>query len=377
MAYARGEFPVSDRYAYFQHAAVSAMPRRTREAIGRVTDDMVRNGCLNEQKWRRRIEETRALAGDLLNVPTDRVGFVNSTSHGLSWVAESLPLQEGNAVLVPDVEFPANRFPWQNLQRKGIGTRFLSTDDGAFTLSDLESAFDSDVKLLALSSVQFRSGFRSDLEAVGELCRKEDVFFVVDGIQSVGWDDVKLSELPVDALAADAHKWMCGPEGVGLLYLDDVFQEKLEPALVGWQSVESPYDFSSPVFELKDRVSVVEMGSFNTIGLMGLKESLELLEDVGIDRIRDYDLDLKDRLTGELVDRSFEVAHADWPEKHHSPILALTHPRLETDGIVKKAEEQNIQLSLRDGRVRVALHFYNNDRDLERLLDFLEEQLSG
>lgn len=377
MAYRRDEFPVSDQYAYFQHAAVSALPLPAREVIESVTDDMMRNGCLNEQKWRRSIRETRSLSAELLSVPTDRLGFVNSTSHGLSWIAESLPLEEGDTVLVPEVEFPANQFPWQNLTRKGIEFRTLPSKDGRVHARNLREALDPSVKVFACSSVQFSNGFRADLEALGSLCHDHEVHFVVDGIQSLGWDDLDLHSLPIDAMVADAHKWLCGPESVGLIYLDRNFQKTLDPSLVGWHSVESPWQFDDPSFELKDDASVVEMGSYNTIGLLAFAESLRLLKDVGLATIREHNLYLKSELTDRLNQLNVTCAHTDWEEQHHSPIVSLTHPNLETEGMAKRAEDHWIQLSERGGRIRVALHLYNNQADLDQLTAFLEEEVSG
>lgn len=377
MAYRRDEFPVAEQYAYFQHAAVSALPRPVREAIESITRDMTDNGCLNEKEWRRSIKETRGLASELLDAPTDRLGFVSSTSHGLSWVAESLPLEDGDTVLVPEVEFPANQFPWQNLTRKGVEFRTLPSPNGTVRARNLREALDPSVEVFACSSVQFSNGFRADLEELGSLCQDHDVHFVVDSIQSLGWDDLDLYSLPVDAVCADAHKWLCGPESVGVLYLDRTFQKQLEPAMVGWQSVESPWQFDDPSFELKDEAAVVEMGSYNTIGLLAFAESLRMLLDVGLPTIRDHNLSLKDELTDRLAELDVACTHTDWEEKHHSPIVSLTHPNLDVDGLTRRARDRNIQLSVRGGRVRVALHLYNNQSDLEELVGFLDEEVSG
>ncbi|MFB6345628.1 MAG: aminotransferase class V-fold PLP-dependent enzyme [bacterium] len=377
MALKREEFPVAEDYAYFQHCAVSALPRRTRERINQLTEEMMHSGCLKEGEWINAIKGVRNLAADILGVASDRVGFVTSTSHGLSWVAESLPLSEGDEVLIPDVEFPANRFPWQNLERKGVSFRTLATEDGAFYESDVREALREETSVLALSSVQFRNGFRCDLEAIGSLCHDRDVHFVVDGIQSIGWDNLDLHSLPVDAMAADAHKWLCGPEGVGLLYLDRTFQKELEPAMVGWQSVKDPWQFSEPDFDLKEDAAVVEMGSYNTIGLLAMGKSLELLKDAGIQSVWAHNLDLKEQLTEELRRRSFECSQTDWPRQNQSPIVSFNHPDLETSGLVESAEEYGIQMSVRSGRPRVALHLYNNRRDIDRLVEFLQREVSG
>lgn len=368
----REQFPVTEEYAYFRHPAVGALPRATREALRDLTDDMTRNGCLNEGDWRKRVRRTRRRAAELVSADPDRIGFVSSTSHGLSWLAESMPLEAGETVLVPDCEFPANRFPWQNLRRRGISFETIPTDGGVVRVQDVEDCLGADVRALSLSSVQFSNGFRADLETVGELCREEDVFFVVDAIQSLGWDDLSVEELPVDALVADGHKWLCGPEGAGFLYLRESFQERLEPALVGWHSVQSRYEFENPRFDLRTDAGVVELGSQNTIGLVGLGTSLEVLLDVGLDTIRNRVRDLRRTLTSLLTERGFDCRHTDWEPRHRSPIVALDHPDLPGEGVVEECADRGVQLTRRGSRLRVGVHYYNNEDDLERLVQALE-----
>lgn len=373
----RRQFPVTQNYAYFQHPAVGALPARTRTAVRELVDDMTQNGCLNNKEWLEELGETRRWAAKLLGTTPGRIGFVSSTSHGLSWLAESLPLETEDSVLVPDCEFPANQFPWQHLERRGIQFRTLETEEGTFTVDDVDEALLPSTKVLSLSSVQFHNGFRADLEAIGQLCRQRNVFFVVDAIQSLGWDSIDVESLPVDAVVADGHKWLCAPEGAGILYLDETFQERLDPALVGWHSVEDRYEFEEPVFDLRSDAAVIEMGSQNTIGLIGLGTSLSVLLDVGLERIRQNIVELRGYLTEELGDRGFDFAHGSWAEENKSSIIALNHPELPADGLVECLEDRGVQLTRRGDRLRVGLHFYNNRDDVDRLLELLESAVAG
>ncbi len=372
----RDQFSVTRNYAYFRHPAVGALPDPTSTAIRKLVDDMNQNGCLNEKKWRGKIRETRRKAAELLKTRPERIGFVSSTSHGLSWLAEALPLDKGDSVLVPECEFPANRFPWEHLQRRGIEHRTLETDDGTFTPGDIHEALVPSTKVLSLSSVQFHNGFRADLSAIGELCHEQDVVFVVDAIQSLGWDSIDVDSLAVDAVVADGHKWLCAPEGAGILYLDESLQERLDPALVGWHSVEDRYEFEEPVFNLRSDAAVVELGSQNTIGLIGLGSSLSVLLEVGLDRIRREIFQLRTYLNEELSERGFDCAHHPWPEKNQSPIIAIDHPKLPSQGLVESFENRGVQLTRRGDRLRVGLHYYNNRKDVDRLLKLLDETLS-
>lgn len=280
-------------------------------------------------------------------------------------------------MLVPDCEFPANRFPWQHLERRGIEFRTLETNDGTFTAKDVSKAFVPSTKVLSLSSVQFHNGFRADLNAIGELCHERDVVFVVDAIQSLGWDLIDVENLPVDAVVADGHKWLCAPEGAGVLYLDESLRERLDPALVGWHSVEDRYEFEEPIFDLRFDAAVVEMGSQNTIGLVGLGTSLSVLQGVGLERIHREIVELRQYLTEKLRRRGFDCVHEPWPEQNKSPILALDHPELPPEGLVEAFEDRGVQLTRRGDRLRVGLHFYNNQEDVDQLLELLESAVAG
>jgi selenocysteine lyase/cysteine desulfurase len=372
----RDAFPVTEKYAYFQHPAVGALPQTTRDTLSELIEDMTVNGCLNDREWNSRVEETRRLAGELLQVPSERIGFVNSTSHGLSWLAESVPLDAGDSILVPEGEFPANQFAWENLQRHDIQLERIPLDNGALVPDAIEKAIHPGVRLLSVSSVQFHNGFRADLETIGEIVDRHDLFFVVDAIQSLGWDQPYPDELPIDALVADGHKWLCGPEGAGIIYLDEEFQSRLDPALVGWHSVQSPYAFSNPEFDLREDAGVIEMGSRNTIGLIGLGKSLELLLDLGLKKINEQTATLRNHLTEQLLTKGFECPNQSWAPENRSPIVSFGHEDLPIDKAVDHCLERNVQLTRRGPRLRAGVHFYNNAEDIEQLLGAVTELLS-
>jgi cysteine desulfurase/selenocysteine lyase len=371
---ARDLFPVTDTYAYFQTAAVTALPKPAREAIAEITREMAEDGCLNEPRWSRRIETIRTRAGRLLNTPPDRIGFVKNTSHGLSIIAQSVPLEDGDGIAVPRGEFPANVYPWMN-RVEGDSLNFQPiprAEDGGVYREQIERATNENTRLLSISSVQFHNGFRADLESIGTYCQDHGIRLVVDGIQSIGWDLLDSHDLPIDALVADGHKWMCGPEGVGIMYLAEPFQEQLELGNVGWKSVENAHRFSEWNFTLKEGANVVEEGSPNTIGLMGLGASLEMILDLGPRAIHDRDMTLRDEAHERLVDRGFEITGSRWPRTHQSPILSMTHPNLDLERLMEHCKNRDIQASLRDGRFRISLHFFNNGEDIDKLLDVVE-----
>jgi len=370
-------FPVCENYVYFQTAAVTALSLPAREAMSEFVREMAEDGCLNEDRWMRSVESIRTKAARLINVPPSRVGFVKNTSHGLSIIANSLRLEPGDGIAVPEGEFPANVYPWMNVaEQENLDFQRIPTgDQGEVTLNHIQAGCGDNTRVLSLSSVQFHNGFRADLEAIGSFCHTENIHFVVDGIQSIGWDNLDCHGTPIDAIVADGHKWMCGPEGIGIIYLSEPFQSQLSMSNVGWKSVKNPFDFSQWDFNLRDEADVVEEGSSNTVGIMGLGASLELLLDLGLDLIKPRTLHLRDKAARRLANAGFDLPSSDWEESHRSPILSINHPNLDMESLHQKCLEENIQASVRGGRLRLSFHFYNNETDIDTFLNVSKQCL--
>ncbi len=212
----RREFPITEKYAYLDHAGVAPLSNRVKDAVTSFLAESLEGGAFHYPVWARRIMDARQACAALLNARPDEIAFVRSTSHGLSLVAEGLEWKRGDNVLIYEKEFPSNIYPWQNLGRKGVGTRIIPSREGRIVLDDIERLIDKRTRLLSLSSVQFTNGFRSDLKAVSNLCRGRGVLFCVDAIQSLGVLPLDVKDCGIDFLSADAHKWLLGPEGIGV-----------------------------------------------------------------------------------------------------------------------------------------------------------------
>src|SRR6516162_7844054 len=179
----RTEFPVTRRWAYFDHAAVAPLSGRALQALAEWADDLTANGDVHESSWRKRVEDVRRLAGRLLNADPLDVAFVKNTSEGIGIVAEGQPWRPGDNVVTAAEEYPSNLYPWMNLAGRGVELRRVPSRDGRILLDDLRAALDERTRLVSLSFVEYASGFRNDLDAVSELCREKGVLFFVDAIQ--------------------------------------------------------------------------------------------------------------------------------------------------------------------------------------------------
>src|SRR5215831_13116000 len=215
----RDEMPVTRRWAYFDHAAVAPIPSRSQQAIAEWAAEVTENGELGEPRWLSRVEGIRRSFGALLNADPLDVAFVKNTSEGIGFVAEGYPWQPGDNVVTASEEYPSNIYPWMNLASRGVEVRFVPSRGPRILVDDVRERVDGRTRIVSLSFVEFSSGFRNDLDAVGSLCRERGVHFFVDAIQGLGALPLDVQRTPVDFLAADGHKWLLGPGGAGVFFV--------------------------------------------------------------------------------------------------------------------------------------------------------------
>src|SRR4051794_21096175 len=277
------EFPVTERWAYFDHAAVAPLPRRSGEALRAWADQQERHGVVYWPDWGEKLEAARDRLARLIGAHRDEIAFVSSTTQGIGLIAEGFPWREGDNAVTAAEEYPSNLYPWMNLADRGVTLRTVPGRDGRIWIEDLAAAMDERTRVLTISHVEFASGFRNDLDALSELCRGRGVALFVDAIQGLGPLTLDVGRTPIDFLCADGHKWLLGPEGAGLLYVRRDWIDRLRPLGVGWHSVTSSYNAATVDFALKPSAQRWEGGSFNMPGLQALATSLRLLHEIGPD----------------------------------------------------------------------------------------------
>jgi selenocysteine lyase/cysteine desulfurase len=367
----RNEMPVTRQWAFFDHAAVAPISGRAQQAILEYAADLAENGDVHAARWEQRAEEVRRLAGRLLNAEPADIAFIKNTSEGVGIVAEGLPWQSGDNVVSAEEEYPANIYPWMNLARRGVELRRIPSRDGRVPIEDLAAAIDGRTRIVSLSSVEFASGFRNDLDAVGALCRERGVYFFVDAIQSLGVFPLDVRQTPIDFLAADGHKWLLGAEGAGIFYMRQELVERLHPVGVGWNSVVRSRDFSRIDFRLKPNAGRWESGSLNLAGITGLGASLEMLLGIGIREIAGRVLELTDYLCENAARAGLEVYSSRRPGEQ-SGIVSLVAAGAEPRSLVRQCRAAGIAINQRAGRLRVSPHCYNTREEIDRLLDVLK-----
>ncbi|GAB4201071.1 MAG: aminotransferase class V-fold PLP-dependent enzyme [Roseiflexaceae bacterium] len=363
----RALFPISERYAFFNHAGVSPLNTRAVAAMNRFNEDAGRlpiNELFGELS--NTLRDLRQRFATLINATSvDEVALMPNTATAVNTVATSLPLRPGDNVLVLDGDYPANLYPWMNQAYRGVLTKVVPTRHGGLDLDTLAARIDGRTRVIALSTVQFASGFRNDLVAVGRLCRERGIYLAVDGIQSLGALPFDVQEANVDFLACGSQKWMLGPMGGGFLYVRKERLDELVPgAYVGASSVVSLMNFLDYNLTLLPTAERFNIGTPNISGLLGLHASLALIQEAGIAPVGERVLALAGVAIGDLQERGYRLACSTAPE-HRSGIVIVEVA--EPERTATRLAEAGIICVPRGRGVRIAAHFYNTEAEVLRV----------
>ena len=365
----RDEFPVTAQCTYFDHAGVAPVSRRVASAVQAFVADARDFARLHYRSWEERAEAVRTAAALLIGASADEVAFVASTSDGLSAVANGLNWRRGDSVVTVAEEFPANIYPWWGLERLGVKTRMAPVAKARLTVDAVAQLIDHTTKVVSLSAVDFTSGQRRPLADIGELCRRRGVLFCVDAIQALGALRIDVERDGIDCLAADGHKWLCAPEGCGLLYVSQRWSDRLFPQRLGWKSVIDHNRYLPYHFELKPNALKFECGSLSFLGIHALGAAIDLLAEIGPAEVEQRVL----ATTARLRDALKEHGHALLSPGTADELSGITTARIqqEPEVVVARMREAGVLVSPRGGGVRFSPHFYCDERDIERCMDAL------
>ena len=373
----RAEFPWADETIYLNHAATGPLPERTRIALEQYGRVRASAYGLGDEHLFGVLRNARALAARLIGAEADEISLATNTSYGIHIAALSLPLGPGDRVLVTQREFPANVFPWRELGRKGVELEMLPQTSRGWPdeASMIERLADPRVKVLALSHVQFQSGYRADLARLSEACRANGAYLVVDAIQTLGQIPFDVRETPVDILACGAQKWLLSPWGSGFAYVRRGLIEALEPPFAGWMSFEDTDDFSAMCSYQEQRhrdARRFEMVTLPFQDFVGMIRSIELLLELGIDAIERH-LAAINRPVLEWAERR-GVPLASPTGRHGSGMVCLVPP--EAGRVFAELTAAGVVASYREGAIRLSPHCYNTIDEMSRVADLLERAIS-
>lgn len=368
----RALFPITERALYFNHAAVSPPPITAIRAVESQLKDVHENGSINFRDWLATKEQARELLARLLGARSEQVAFVRNTSDALSSVANGLSWRKGDNIVTFSREFPSNIYPWLRVRDVfGVEVRMCEERDGKIDFAELLGLIDQNTRIVAISHVQYASGFRMDLERLGRIARQHDALFVVDVIQALGVVPTDVEAEFIDVAAGAGHKWLLSPEGVGYLYLSDRARERIQPTLVGWISVPNPDDYFNFEQGWNRGALAWETGTGPAALIYGFKASLELLTRFGVQNVADYLEELTDDLCERLRAKRYEVVSSRAPGEK-SQIVCIRPPEgLSAMQLYHQLNTQRIITAPRAGRLRIAPHFYNTPAEVEAFVTAL------
>ncbi len=359
------------------HAAVTSLPRVASEAMCRYSE-LCASMPQEFPEVLRDIRDTRRLCANFIGSGEDEVALLGPTSLGLSLFANGIDWQVGDEVVFYAGDYPANVYPWRNLERLGVVAKAIPRRlNGRIDLDDISGLVGPRTRLVALASANYLSGFRPDLASIGGFLRERGVKFAVDGIQTIGAFRMNVAEECVDLMSADAHKWMLGPMAVGIVYVSREMFESVRPTLLGAWNVQSPDFVASESLDFVRGAQRYEPGVLNTVGMYGMAASLGLLAQAGSHTVEYAILEISDALGDGMMRLGFQLI-LERSNVRRSGIVSFRHPTKDTGELFQFLTERGVSGSLRadglGGRwIRLSPHFYNTLGEVEAVLDWVRE----
>lgn len=374
----REAFPACRDRIFMAHAAVTAVPQVALRAMNEFNEASATGELDYSEVLVKRMDGVRASAATMLECHESEIALLGPTSLGLSLVANGIPWQPGDEVVTYLDDYPANVYPWKNLERRGVKVVYLRPREvGEITPELVRDAITSRTKLFALASCHFLSGYRLDIEAIGDLAKKHGILFCLDAIQTVGAFPTPAKH--VDFLSADSHKWMLGPMTAGIFRVARECQENLHPSLLGAWNVKSPHFLAQDTVDFEPGARRYEPGVLNAQGLIGMQASIDLLTGLGIDEVAERLLELKAMLCAGLDELGFDILGPRGGSSA-SGITSFTDRNNPARITALSAEltRRSIITSFRHGRdgipyIRLSPHFYNTPAEITQVLGLMRE----
>jgi selenocysteine lyase/cysteine desulfurase len=372
--YREAEFTATVNNGIFlNHAASSPMPARVARAI---TDAMTTSSTNPEQYFMEHILPALKSLHDrfaaLTGVEQDNIALMRNTSQGLSVIADGLALEPGDNVVMASCEYPSVVYPWYAQSWRGVETRLVpAASDGTFSVDDFAPYIDSRTRVLALSWVQFATGYRADLEQFAELAKAHNLLFVLDAIQALGVIPFDAKALGIDVVVTGSQKWLLGPHGTGALYIKPDILDRLHLVNMGACSVVDVIKFDPLDFSVKGTAQRYEEGTPNGLGAIGCDKAIEILQQVGIENVQSRVFDLT-RHAIDALDRKGYRVQSPREDHRRAGIVLFDHPdRPSEDLLTEMKQKARVGASIRNGRVRLSPHFYNTLEEIDTAIDAL------
>ncbi|MFZ1519846.1 MAG: aminotransferase class V-fold PLP-dependent enzyme [Ignavibacteriaceae bacterium] len=368
----RNYFPyLKSGIIYFNHASTGPFSDLLTKTLANLLKDKSENNIDDYESFLKIVEESKKFLAEMISCSEDRIAFVDNTSNGLNILTQSIDWEKGDRVLLNDIEFPANVYPFLNLKRFGVEVDFVKSENGIVTADQILDAITPQTRLVSISFVQFISGYRVDLEKIGNYCRAKNIIFCVDGIQGIGAIQIDVIKSKIDFLSCGTQKWLLGMQGLAFIYVDKELQKQMYPANVGWLSVENAWDLLDYKLQLKTSANVFQGGTLNTFGIYAFNSSLKLFKDFGFNEIQTEVISNTKYFISKLNDIGLKCVLSDHLESKFAGIVTINSKNPEK--VVDQLKSKKIICSLREGFIRFAPHFYNTHQEIDSVVDELQK----
>lgn len=365
-------FPyIKNDIIYFNHAATGPFSTLLVNAINKVLKEKSERNIDDFNSFKDVAVETKSILASMLNTVPERLAFTDNTTNGLNFLAQSIQWKKGDRILLNDIEFPANVYPFLNLKRIGVEVDFVKSDNGKVTADMIIDAIKPGTKLISVSYVQFLSGYRIDLEKIGKHCKDNNIIFSVDAIQALGAVKLDVEKSNIDFLSCGTQKWLLGFQGLAFIYLNEKLQRKIIPANIGWLSVNNAWNLLDYQIDLKTTADVFQGGTINALGVYALNASLKLFNDFNFNEVEKRVLENSKYFLTKLASIGINGLLLNSNESELAGIV--TFKIKDPDLVVKKLEQNKIICSQRVGMIRFSPHFYNIFDEIDRVVDVLQK----
>ena len=366
----RGLYPhIKTGRTYFNHAAIGPVSTFVKDKLDKYLYARSVDPIENYQAFIEVASSAKRRLAGLLNAKKNRIAWTENVSSGINILAQGLKWNKGDRIILNDLEFPSNVYPFMNLKKEGVEIDFVKSHEGRADAEDYEKLINPKTKLISISLVQFLSGYRADIKSLGELCKKHDIIFCVDVIQAAGVIQIDVEDSNIDFLAGGSHKWLMSLQGLGYIYITPGLMDKMEQKYAGWLSVDDDWNLLNYDLKYKPAASRYQVGTNSAIGITALESSLELFESFGMAEIEKLNLSNTYYFIEKLNENGYKPLLADAGKNNIAGITSVKFENAEK--IFKELAEKKINAALRQGVIRFSPHYYNSAEEIDMVIENL------
>ncbi len=373
------DFPISKEIVYMNTAAISLKPLQVIDSMTEFMRNYEMNGTFNfsDSLEEEVLENARCMIAELIGCTKDDIALTTNTSEGINFIAHAIKFDHGNNVVTTDLEFPTVTYPWLRIAKeKGVEVRFASNRNGIVSVEDLEKLVDNRTKVIALSHVEYSSGLRYNLREIAELAHRHGAILLVDAVQSLGVVPLNVRREEVDVLASAAYKWLLGPFGAGFVYMKKEFYDNVEPLFVGWRSSIEHKEYDPRRYTLPNAARKFEYGGMPYTPIYGLTKAIEYIMDLEVENIRNYVMNITQKLMEKLNDLGAQTL-TPFNQEQRAGIVAVRFEKMDYDRAVEELAKEKIVVSKRMNALRISPHIYNTEDEVEKIVQAIKKMVKS